>query len=342
MNTTKHFLSNLYNKTGYYLKLAYTEYKTIIVSYIFLIFFMAVFYSNELYSSIMTRSGDTILAFIRHESMVYLPLIALACLCLCKVFKKKDFKISDGIIGVCILIIFLLASTVLLDAIYRIASVTRVIYWSNAFMELDKRLFGTYPAFWLIKHTPSFLEKAIVFVYNYMPTIMACWLAILMLFRKPIYLNEFIKNVFLAFVVCFPFWIIFPVICPAQMYLSNILHQPLSPSIAQAISTSSPSPYLVSEVLKYVKEWTDMSGKRLAVSTFPSMHTIWGILLAYSIIMVVPKRKYKWIITSIAVLIALLNTLGTVYLLQHYAVDVLAGIIMAIVVIKIEVLKRSH
>lgn len=73
----------------------------------------------------------------------------------------------------------------------------------------------------------------------------------------------------------------------------------------------------------------------LPISTFPSMHAAWGIIIAYAGMILWPP------LGIILIPLALVNGVASVYILEHYAVDIFLGYAVALISIIItEVLFR--
>jgi membrane-associated phospholipid phosphatase len=79
----------------------------------------------------------------------------------------------------------------------------------------------------------------------------------------------------------------------------------------------------------------DPSKRLLPTSTFPSMHAAWGVITAYSAMTISP-----WL-GIVFVPWAILNGIGSVYILEHFAVDIFFGTFIALLSIIItEILLR--
>ena len=120
-------------------------------------------------------------------------------------------------------------------------------------------------------------------------------------------------------------WVLFPVMSPHDRFIDNVYDLPVSGSIERHLEAYDP-PEEVSSFL----ERTRASKNGLSVwptSTLPSAHVAWAIFLVY----------YAWRVSRwwglLAAPIALLSTLGTVLLAQHYFVDIPAGMAAAILAI---------
>ena len=73
--------------------------------------------------------------------------------------------------------------------------------------------------------------------------------------------------------------------------------------------------------------WSDPKNASFAVTSFPSMHAAWGIILAYF------GAALWWPFGIFLIPWAFLNFVSTVYTLQHFAVDAFSGAAAAMIAI---------
>ncbi|WP_460994690.1 phosphatase PAP2 family protein, partial [Staphylococcus aureus] len=64
------------------------------------------------------------------------------------------------------------------------------------------------------------------------------------------------------------------------------------------------------------KYWVDTEGVSMAITTFPSMHAAWGVIVAVIAIELFPP------LFLVVVPWFILELIGAVYTMQHYAVDI--------------------
>lgn len=186
-------------------------------------------------------------------------------------------------------------------------------------MGWDKTVFGVYPFIWfhdvhnLLKPALDYLTPAIWFSFDKLSLIMA--VSIMFLFRYKKIFAGLIISYFIALIVSLFIWNIFPVNSPNNYYLSQ------NPQI-EGYSPNG----LVQEYEAKVRE---NQKDTLPISTFPSAHVMWGLETAYFWSLYSKKTLF------ISVPWFLLMALGTVYLAQHWAVDVLAAIPIAVISIAV-------
>ncbi len=320
----------------------YADYKVIIISYGLLIILALILFPTQLFQTLSILRPAFIWGIVSQSPSIYLPLLAVVIFFIANKFWMKKFDIRKRGEAIAVILIFTSLSSILLRSVFVYAGLTpeKVIHWSGVFMNADKSIFGVYPAFWLFHHTSFIFERLIVYIYMYLPMIITLWILFLFIYEEGKHLNKFIQQYYMAFAICFPLWIIFASISPAQMYVINMLHQTPPTDIRMLLAEGPPTKFIDDHILKIVSIWTDPGGKNLAISTFPSMHALWGILFAYSVGFIFRKKKYGYIAITLGIIIAVANIIGATYVLEHYVVDLLAGVLIAIVVVKIKFKKE--
>jgi hypothetical protein len=141
------------------------------------------------------------------------------------------------------------------------------------------------------------------------------------------YRLKFKKLIFcliIAFILAFPFWVLFPIVSPSSIYFSNnVVNQR---EIPKEINLSQTFNYYNNT---YNQSVVGTKENYLAVSSFPSMHVTWGIIAIWFLM---EKKKYlnmlflSWLIIEI---------IATIYTMQHYAIDTMFGILFAFLIIKL-------
>lgn len=201
----------------------------------------------------------------------------------------------------------------------------RVILYGNILAEWEYSLFGRY----LFLAFPAFFSNAIVggtllMAYQKLLVIIGFLIVFLILVRPAIF-RKFIFSFVIAGVISFPIWMLMPAISPDLMFRKNYFSLEVSPAMANELSELKMSPSLENFVDEVGEFWMGTDGKKTAVTTFPSMHVAWSlIILFYGV-------AAYWPLVFVLFPWALLNGLATVYTLQHYALDVPAGIIVGLI-----------
>ncbi len=222
---------------------------------------------------------------------------------------------------------FIIGSSAVFPALFKNFSWDEMIRASNMLMHFDQLLFGVHFPFWL--HTqgiPELLQTLLAGAYTFMPLALGTMFAYLCLTdvrRARIYFLTLAVATYLSV----PFWIILPAIPPNEVYRLNIFHLELPPEMVREVQQVSFTPS-ADRMLRDVEQmWFDPAMKSFSVSSFPSTHVIWAVLFFYA---AYARRKHLGYITLIlASVFVAANIVATMFLLEHYAVDVVLGIIIA-------------
>lgn len=190
---------------------------------------------------------------------------------------------------------------------------------NQEFFNFEQKLFGEQP--FLMFHNPAnpltilfkLFSGIIIWCFQSMSLFMGISVfAFYLLLNK----KEFFKYIFAIFIsalIALPLWYFFPINSPNNFYLSK---------------TAQPQGYNIPEnVLQLQKEIREEQKTNTPISTFPSMHTTWGILMVYYLY----KTYKKSLIVSGVWLFFMI--LGTFYLAQHYLVDILIAFPIAFITI---------
>lgn len=218
---------------------------------------------------------------------------------------------------------FLLPVAVLLEATFVMGELNA----ANAarlkdalFLGWDRALFGGTPfADWGLAGLPGWLAASIAFGFKQMPLFLIAFGLWLFRSRREL-LGELGAAFALTILLMFPAWVALPALSPHDRYLDNVYGGQVPPDVAEAVGRARYHP-AVSGFLADMR--ASKAGLRGAypTTTFPSAHAAWGTLLAAYAYRAL-RRRY-WVLLAA---IALLSTLGTFLLVQHYVVDAPAGV----------------
>ena len=247
--------------------------------------------------------------------------------------QKRDESIDQifsGLISCFFLSLAIVLATitmgVLVKYLFAHSDTAKVINLSHQIMNLDFQIFRIYPSI-AIQALGKYHALEVMMIHSYLQ--LATFAPIFLLISV-INKNAFRKyslSFFISLAIAWPIWYISPVIQPGPMYRLNILKTQIPSAIELSMSQYTPTIYNKIFMAKIDKFWIDPMGKTLSVSNNPSMHVAWGLLLMWYSIMLWP---YLGLIT---IPWCILNVLGTMYTMQHYGVDVLSGIILALITI---------
>ena len=192
-------------------------------------------------------------------------------------------------------------------------------------LNADKFLTGTYPLFWL--HSPSnylsgffnFLTPVIIYSFLSMAMVMG-FLALVFYFNKDKKLfGGYMASIFIAFGLAMPFWYFFPVNAPAN-YLLHGNTDNFNTSLSQAIKNYQPN----AKVAVFQEKTWETQRNAMPITTMPSMHWIWSMIIIYYIFKKWPKAIYPSLVWLS------FNLFGTIYLGNHYLIDGLVAIPVAV------------
>ncbi len=199
---------------------------------------------------------------------------------------------------------------------------------NQEFFDFENKVFAGLPFIFL--HNPNnfyypilkFLTPAIIWCFQSLSLMMGITLFLFyLIFNKEDY-YKYIFSMFIGSLIALPFWYLFPINSPNNFYLSQ------NPKISNY--------HPIKEVVDLQEQIHQDQKNNPPISTFPSMHTVWAICMVYYL-----GRNYKkTLFFSIPWLILLI--IGTTYLAQHYFLDVLLAIPIAILsIISANIIQNS-
>ncbi len=231
------------------------------------------------------------------------------------------------------LFLILPLSLILLDAAMMIGVLdnytapARVFSVSNLLFGVDRAVFGTYPTFWLSHAIGAnqLLDIVAVIAYKFLTPIMGVFLLYALL-RKPAVARRFLLFFFVCQVLSAPVWFAVPAASPYAFYTGKVPQAEISAPVATALSEYHPSDRLQAEFAIAEKRSATAGSNYFDLTNLPSMHAAWGLGLVYfGAIALGVGAGYAfgaWF---------LLEILGAVYTGEHYGVDIIAGIAIAII-----------
>jgi len=235
-------------------------------------------------------------------------------------------------------IIFFTLAGIILDYVASNASAERISFFDNFFMQIDKTVFGVYLPFWFQDlnnhHKPvfDFFGLFIVKIYEILAFFLGILFVLLLLF-KPNYFCKLSLSFGLTLLISPPLWFLFPAVSPLDAYINNVISTPIPTEIQATVSLYRPNKFVESflESVKGIdndinKDAKEGDGERFfAITTMPSMHIAWSLLILYfGIILWRPAAVFL-------IPYFLVNALSTVYLLQHYTIDIFGGLIVGVI-----------
>lgn len=190
---------------------------------------------------------------------------------------------------------------------------------NEEFFIWEQNFFGVQPFIWF--HTPS--NPLYHLMYSLSEVIIQCFMSFSMMVGVTLLIlyiwgkrKDFFAYVAAGFIGCtmgFFFWYTYPINSPNNFYIDHN---------KMPVEYNPPQ-----NVLDLQTKIRDDQRALHPISTFPSMHTMWALMIIYYL----AKVKKETLLISIPWVIFLI--LGTAYLAQHYFVDAVWAIPMAYVAI---------
>ena len=191
-------------------------------------------------------------------------------------------------------------------------------------LSLDLHIFKTYlgNVFNVFFVTHEFLGKIAFISYLILSDIISLTLVILLCsdtkkFRK------FLLSFFIAGYIGLIFWYCIPATSPRGYIDVGVTHIDTSHLVQYK---ATPAPVATQYIDITDKIWIDPSGIETNVSTFPSMHATWAILVLCSLVSLIPLLSVVLIPWYIALCI------GAIAIYQHFGVDMIAGAILGLII----------
>ncbi|PIV10389.1 MAG: hypothetical protein COS49_00745 [Candidatus Portnoybacteria bacterium CG03_land_8_20_14_0_80_41_10] len=192
-------------------------------------------------------------------------------------------------------------------------------------MKIDKSMFGSYPFFWL-QNPANFLRYlAPLFLYSFSFLGLLIGISWLFLFlnRSRKFFSQYVIATTLVIMISLPFWFLFPANSPQNAYLNNVYSKEIDSSIKKSVEDYRTNEFL----LRFYENVGVKPGDIAPVTTMPSLHVAWAIIIVYYLFKFRKKTVYftlPW---------ATFSSLGAVYLGQHYFIDVLVSLPVAFIAI---------
>lgn len=292
-----------------------------------------VFVDSDL--SILNNSfiRDVVISSFKYNYIVICTVILLFIFLIIKAIgyikngSKDDLtKIIRSFLFINILVILVNFSfALIINRINNLANLDKVIIATNNLANIENKIFGMFPP-GSIKAIVSghVMESSLVNSYELLTFLIPIFFAFFILFDRKSF-RKLMLAYTLAFFIAIPFWVNVPAISPSGMYRFNLLKQPIPEYVEESYIKHQLSPYMVDKIALIEIPYVDVTFRSMAISSFPSMHAAWAIILAVLSIMI------YWPIGVVVSIWALLNMIGAIYVEQHFAVDILFGGIIGII-----------
>ncbi len=198
-------------------------------------------------------------------------------------------------------------------------------------MKWDKSITGFHISLWPY-YQNSFLgclTPLLIKAYAVLGAVMGISILVFLLRRNRELLTQYVLAIALAVILAFPIWASIPANSPRYL---NVLYQPQYMGIDfenkdESISELTKDYQLDARILDYYDEMGIQTDGVMPISTIPSMHVVWGIIIVYYL-----SKFRRWtLFFSLPWLV--FSTWGAVYLGQHYFVDVLVSLPVALLAV---------
>jgi membrane-associated phospholipid phosphatase len=194
-------------------------------------------------------------------------------------------------------------------------------------MDFDARLTGVYPFFYLVSFSlPDWFCRAVIFSFKELSLLVIIAAIYVFLKNKPVF-QEFSASFCLILLLMFPLWLIFPALSPHDRFIDNVYSLPISPAVQKEVESYNPNNCLKQFLAETRTRKEAGQNPYLPTSTMPSAHAAWVVLVGYYFF------RTKIFVGIISLPFLALSLLGTVFLAQHYFIDIIAGILISFIAI---------
>jgi hypothetical protein len=279
--------------------------------------------------------GDYVATFLQIVFMILFVymMIRISC-CLADIYFWKDKHARENLytmsgIFLRVIALFIFIAVVYGYLLYHLIYTDfadAVVAENNALlMKVDQMLFGVHLPFWLQGPSNMFsgflgdYNEMIYRIYGSLGTTMALFLLFTLVVNGRVFVHLF-TTFLLSFLISIPLWHAFPAMSPVVAYFDPVIDPvPYSKEIRVTLDEYAPNSNLEEYLSERVVNDRELIHEYKNITAMPSMHGAWGAAIA--LFMVVLWRP----LIIIAIPYFLLNFFSSIYSLQHYAVDILAG-----------------
>ena len=235
------------------------------------------------------------------------------------------FKFLRSIIfWICIITLGTFAFSHTLAIIFQTSSLPHIARASHTLFFTDISIFHTYPAnalnIFFTSH--SFIGYVCLISYMILSFLVSITLVILICsntksFRR--FLMCFIITGYIGLI----FWYFIPATSPRGYIDINVTQ---SNTVTTVPYKATLAPITVPFIEKTDKTWIDPTNTSFNVSTFPSMHAVWAVLVLLSLIF--HSRRFAILLVPWCIALCI----GAVAIYEHYVVDIFAGILLSCII----------
>jgi membrane-associated phospholipid phosphatase len=199
-------------------------------------------------------------------------------------------------------------------------------YLDAFFYRLDEQIFGGAPSFAFMAAFPCRLISEIFYAAYFSYYLMIGGVGLALFFRQRAQFYHYISVTSFVFYVCYLIYIFLPVVGP-QIYYPNLSHITLPADQMPAVVPAFPAAVqegIFYRIMEVIYKYFESPG-----AAFPSSHVAIAIVTVYFSFLYLPKIRWPHLVMVV------LLCLATVYCRYHFAIDVVAGVLMAAVTLPI-------
>ncbi len=217
--------------------------------------------------------------------------------------------------------------------VYHIIHSLKLHDWDMVFIKLDYSIFGVDPTKWAFQFANPALTEFLQIIYIYYYLMIVVYGLEIYLWKRFDDFKYVLLVLFTGFFSSYLLYMVFPAVGP-RFYLHNFYSISkelpglfLTEPIRSFINFGESIPQGVSNPIEFVQR-----------DAMPSVHTTIALLITYLSRKIKSKSFYFYLPYSILLVVS------TIYLRYHYAVDIIAGAIMALAAILIsnQLIKLRH
>lgn len=244
----------------------------------------------------------------------------------------------NSLVFSCYLGLFLFLDSLLTAVVFSLTDLTWMGQVSLWYLQLDTWL-GVYD--WMGSVIAFIVGQPLLYAAidtSYRLTLPAVFVGVgVLVFSSWSLTRQFLIAFFVAQVLCSVVWAALPALAPYQLAITDSFAN----TEYDAVVTEATSPVLdlhtqfagtqwAETTDAYASEWEAVTADYgYAISSNPSMHVLWGMLL------LVFLWRVHWLFGCAAAIFFIFETIGTMFFLQHYLIDLPMGVLFAFIALYI-------
>ena len=199
-------------------------------------------------------------------------------------------------------------------------------YLDAVFYRLDEQLFGGQPSFAFMEALPGRWVSEIFYAAYFSYYLMISGVGLALFLRQRAQFYHYVSVTSFVFYACYLIYIFLPVVGP-RIYYPELSHISLPADLMPAAVPAFPAAVqegIFYRIMEVIYEHFESPG-----AAFPSSHVAIAIVTVYFSFLYLPKIRWPHLV------VVVLLCLATVYCRYHFAIDVIAGMLMAAITLPI-------